>query len=188
MGSPVQQGFGLTPNSTTTPYCSAAQFQNYCDVVFEGLLVNDDGSLTGPTGLLTSPRLAAALLAASGLVEAAVTAGNRAGPLDLNALAASGTAGGNYLAWLVAMHAAAMLMARRSDPTHAFPPALEMAMTKLREIREGVDVLTFLESQGSENIEYTQISEQDMQMKGLMTRYLYRVFGTDPSTLPWAGP
>ena len=82
----------MTPVSSSTSYCLASRFFDYFDARAVADLVRDD-NLPAPTRvqLLDSTdtagaRVVQALLASSGLVEAACTHGNRYLPTDLAAL------------------------------------------------------------------------------------------------------
>lgn len=164
-----------TVNSTSSPYCTPAQYLKYADARTTGDLVGDVGQRVDPPTLLTDAVLAAALLRASGDVEAACLAGERYLPADLTALA--GTAGGEYLAGLVADLALGYLYRRRPDKGKA-PGAVEDALAKLAALKSGEAVFGIVEveqaGRGSHEVE----TASDVEDRALTATEMSRYFGT----------
>ncbi len=86
-----------TPLTTATPYLTATQLFNYCDLRTLGDWLSDTGNRLGgtdpdPTLIAASPVLAELLMAASGELETVALVGGRYTPDDLAALTGAGAA------------------------------------------------------------------------------------------------
>ena len=124
----------MDPISTTTAYCTGAQAVQFFDVRLWGDLLADDGTRVAAGSVPGHATLAAELLAASGEIEQAVMRGGRYKPVDLIALQSASTAGGAYLAKMVASLAMWNLMERRN-------PDAQMSM-RIARTYESMDQLS----------------------------------------------
>lgn len=164
-----------TVNSSSSPYCTPAAFLRYADARTAGDLVGDVGQRVDPVSLLTDAVLAAALLRASGDVEAACLAGERYRPADLTAL--SGTAGGEYLAGLVADLALGYLYRRRPDKGQA-PGCVGDALAKLAQVKQGEAVFGIVEVEQAGRASHEVEDAQDVEDRALTATAMSRYFGT----------
>lgn len=141
-----------TPQSSATAYCSAQQFFTFYDFRLVADLVRDDnGQASTRAALLDSTDtagaiVASALLAASGLLEAAVTQGNRYQVTDLAALTGASLA---HLQRVTAGLAIQLILDRR--PTASLKPDLLSAVKEanryLDNLRTGENVFGLVETQ-----------------------------------------
>lgn len=141
-----------TPQSSATAYCTATQFFTFYDYRLVADLVRDNnGQAPTRAALLDSDdqggaTVASALLAASGLLEAAVTQGNRYLAADLGALTGASQA---HLQRVVAGLAIQLILDRR--PTASLKPdllsAVKEANRMLDALRTGENVFGLAETQ-----------------------------------------
>ncbi len=145
----------MTVLSTPTPYCSAEDLfvwhdQNQCaDCLRDGNLVPRPtiADMTNPNST-AGAILARIILGAAGRIEATCLVGKRYQPLDLQALAATQTAGAMILQKLNADIAFWMVLQRRqpaaSDPKNV--PGAAEAYEFLKLLAEGENIFGFQEA------------------------------------------
>ena len=134
----------MTLASLSDGYCTGAEAVTFFDVRGWAQLINDDGTAVDDADVPTNATLLAELLAASGEIEEACMCGGRYMPEDLAALQASATAGGKYLAKMVATIAMWNMMERR-DPTADMPSRVARIYLSLERLRSGEGIFGFQE-------------------------------------------
>lgn len=140
----------MTPDSATTPYCTAAQAVQFFDPSIWGDLLSDTKTRLTSAQVQANPILTQELLAASGEVEEAVLCGGRYSPTDLAALQAAGTAGGTHLAKMVATLAFWNATERRYPKTE-MPSRVMRIFDSLDRLRTGEAIFGFIEVQEAGN-------------------------------------
>jgi hypothetical protein len=141
-----------TPVSTTTAYCTTAQFINWYDVRTTGDLVMDDGSRATPGQLVSNAVLLQFLQEASGKVEAACLIGGRYTVADLQALLVpiSGKLSNSaiFLAGIVSGIAGGELSRRRPgvDIPESLKEKIEEGKEALKALADGEIIFAFEET------------------------------------------
>jgi hypothetical protein len=166
-----------TPNSSSTTYCSPAEFLKRYDSRTVGDLVADDGARVSASALLTDDNLAAALLTASGYVETACFTGNKYAAADLGALTGAGRA---FLYQLVSDLVMGLLLERRpksGDEKIEPPAAYERAWKTLDRLRLGELVFGLVETGDAGVPAVSDLSVSDLDTLSLASRQAGRLFG-----------
>lgn len=163
-----------TPVSSATSYCSAADFFKYVDVRMIRDLIRDDGTRANQQDALSDANLTEALLSASGEVESACLVGNKYLPTDLAALTGASQA---LLRKTVAWLAAGSILERRLYADRDFPPGVEKAELRLKDLREGVRIFGLQEVMDAGNSNTTFLTESDLETQNFATFQADRFFG-----------
>lgn len=133
-----------TPVSSSTSYCSGAQFTDFNDWRSAAELLSDAGvRLATESEVQSSARLNRLLLRASGWVESACLVGSKYTPADLQAVDG---ASAEFLAGLVADLTMAFLWRRRPHLDKAVPPQFVEAEAILQRIRNGERIFALQET------------------------------------------
>jgi hypothetical protein len=156
--------------STSVPYATPAQFLAIYDYRPAGMLVRDDGTAATAANLLTDANLAQALLEASGEIELSAMVGSRYMPADLQALAATNTAGAALLAKLTCDIAAEFLRQRRLIPVREPYPQYAAALEKLQMLRDGYEILPFAQAASTGVPDTYTFNQNDVDNLNLITR------------------
>lgn len=138
-----------TPLSSTSSYCTAAQFTARVDWRTVADYLSDDGTrLPDQDAVEASPILAKLLKSASGDLEAAVLVGERYVPDDLRAIAdaATPTNGTEMLAEIVAGLALPKIFRRRPDRNPGTFELAAEAQARIEQLRKGERILPTVES------------------------------------------
>lgn len=135
-----------TPDTASSPYCTAADLLVYHDWQQVAMLVRDgDDALPDKTATAASAIVAAVLLAASGELESACLIGQRYTPADLAALTGASAARRSKLVADLAF----WRLAQRKQPMSANPdavPGAKEALAELDRLRNGERIFSFTES------------------------------------------
>lgn len=134
--------------SSTSTYCTVAQFLIRVDARTVADLISDTGSRLDTSSLTSNTTLAALLKAASGEVEAAALVGERYTPDDLRAIADAATATNatELLADVVAGLALWKVMRRRPDPNRPMPELTREALGFLEKLTGGERIFGTVEA------------------------------------------
>jgi len=171
-----------TPNSSPVAYLGPAEFLKRYDTRTVGDLCADNGVRVTPSALLSDPNLAAALLDASGLVEAACLVKSRYQPGDLAALTGASQA---FLFRLVADLAMGLLIERRPDLKREPPASYSAALAWLDKLSEGVAIFGLVEVQQAGLPEAVQETAQTVYARDLIDVQARRFFGRRVNQSPW---
>jgi hypothetical protein len=167
---------GQTPNSSSTPYLTVADFLTLKDVRVVGELVRDDGTQLTAAQLATDPNLLNILAAASGEIESALMASERYSTVDLSAPNGNSQV---FLKDVAAKLAMYELYARRGAPA---PPELvvagyEQAQDRLAKLATGERVLAFAEVEQAGLPDDNFLNAGDIQRISRFTDSCGRIFG-----------
>ncbi len=171
-----------TPNSNASSYLTVASFLTYVDwrTVAE-YCSDDEPSVARPTRVqLTTAatvynnNLQAALDAASGMLEAACTAGGRYDPTDLAALTGVSAA---FRDELLAGLALAKLYRRRPDRAAPADPRVQEAMALLEALEEGRRVFSLTETQQAGVLDHQVETPEQAEQRNLPSTILRELFG-----------
>lgn len=149
-----------TPSSSATSYASASDMLVRYDDRTVRDLCSDTGSRTSSGSIATNTRLLAALLGASGLIEAAVTAAATYKPEDLQALTGASLA---YLKDLVCALALGRLFLARPDIEGKLPESYKQAMEELSRLRAGEWAFGLLEQRQAGLMDVQTESASDVE-------------------------
>ncbi len=138
----------MTPASSTAAYCTNAQALVFFDQSVWGDLCSNSGTRLTPTQLATDTTLTTLLLEATGQIEEAVSCGGRYKVADLQALQASTTAGGIFLARMVAT-IAFWTATQRRYPQTIMPEGIQRVYDAINMLRSGIGIFSFLETQAA---------------------------------------
>lgn len=163
-----------TPLTSSATLLSAAQFLLRVDPRTVGDLCSRDGTRVTASGLLSDTVLAAALLDATGEVEAAAMKGNRYTPTDLAALTGAGQA---RLYRLIARLALVYLYEQRPDLKEKPSAVLEEVNRQLEELRSGLMVFGTLETSEAQTMEAVVETAADVQDRNGTSFIARRYFG-----------
>lgn len=181
---------GLTPNSGTVPYCSAAQFLARVDNNLVGELVTDlPPALTSgvqppqyptSTQLLTNPSVLTALADASGLIESQALIGARYAPSDLLNLTGNSA---SFLQRICADIALYYLWNRRDGQN---PPTLvsqryDQSLAHLDRLAAGEAIFAFVETEQAGLPSSEFVTQAAIAGLPRVTN-VYRMWGTRMST------
>lgn len=175
----------LTTSSST--YCSAAEFLKRYDARTIADLCSDSGTPVGGAGaaisaiitaLASDANLAEILLAASGKLEAACMAGQRYTQADLALIVGSTGATGSYLKSIVADIALPMCYRRRPDITMPTFPQVEEAERILNALSQGLRIFGLQEVMDAGHIDHEMDDVEDVRNRYLVTYHAKRLFGT----------
>lgn len=148
-----------TPLTSSTTYLGVSEFLKRADARTVGDLVSDDGTRVASSSLSGNANLAAALLDASGEVEAAAMKGARYTPADLAALTGAGQA---RLYRLVTRLTLVYLYERRPDGREKPSGLLDDVTRQLQELRDGVMIFGTTETADAQVMEATTETAQDV--------------------------
>lgn len=162
-----------TPLTSSTTYLSATQFLLRVDRRTVADLCSDTGTAVDADALAADANLAAALLDASGEVEAAAMKGARYTPSDLAALTGAAQA---RLFRLITRIALGLLYERRPDKGKP-PESYQLALDQLQELRDGVMVFGTVETADAQTMEATTETTQDVEARNGITFISRRFFG-----------
>lgn len=162
-----------TPLSSATTLCSVAEFLKRCDRRTVCDLVSDAETPVDAASLATDANLAAALLDATGDVEAAAMKGGRYSPADLAAL--TGAALGRLLR-LVSRLAMVYLYERRPDKG-PLPEVYKVVQEQLELLRQGEMIFGTQESFDASREDDTVETSQDVEARNGTTYQASRFFG-----------
>lgn len=167
----------LTPNTSSTAFCTPAQLLDFYDENLLGQLADDTGNPVSPTGLLNNAKVAAALSAAAGDIEAACSVAGRYLPSDLQALIAAGGNGALRLARLNADLAFASLRERRGYRSEADFPQIARAFLFIERLRLGERIFAFVEVEQAGVGSMQDQGATALRTKPLATTVARRYFG-----------
>lgn len=169
----------MTPNSTSSSYCTPDQFLKFYDsryicqkLLDIGATAEADAVRTG--GPLPEASVTQAILdAASGLVESACFVKEIYQPSDLQGLQGNGA---QFLARLVADLAMWDLECRR-NPSSELSDKVKLAMALLNDLREGTKIFGTLAAAQAGLPEDDFLQQQDVENANLSTWQAKRLFG-----------
>lgn len=153
----------------TVSYAQPADFLIFADAQVLGDLADDTGDRVTPSGLLTDPRLAAALQAASGRVEKTLLQSGRYTVADLLSIPS-----GSNVSWrlkeIVCGLAVQTMVGRRlyETPTGNHP-LYERSLQSLRMLSDGDETLPFAETIAAGVPTTEQLQRQDWNVLPLVT-------------------
>lgn len=157
-----------TPSGSLTSYCDPVTMLAFVDWRLVAELCSDDNTLipkgdlvidpADPTLTNPNPNLAAALLAASGELEAACLVGGRYAAADLKALTG---ASADYLRMIVAYLALGRLRQRRGIFDDAEHPQVKEARAIVEQLKEGGSIFAFVEvsEAGVPHVDFYNLSD-----------------------------
>lgn len=156
----------VTINTNATTLLPVSEFLKRADWRNVGDLVSDAGTRGTQASLTSDANLAAALLGATGEMEATCSAGNRYQPADLAALTGATLA---YLYDLLATMTLVRLVRRRPDLKRPIPEEYEAVKKTLAALREGEWVFGTQEAMSAGNVsEAVETPSQVEQRNGLV--------------------
>lgn len=166
----------MTPNSSSSSYITPEDFLILHDYRLFAQLIKDDNVMATEAETLASPKLAAALLGASGEVEVELVASQRYSVSDLQA---TNGASKQYLISIIADIAAYNLFGRRDGPG---PPELVTmkyaeAREKLEKLRNGQVVLAFTQAEQAGVVTNEYMSKPELSELNLFSRSCQRSLG-----------
>lgn len=170
------------PVTTTTPYCSRAQFIGWYDARTVGQLLTDNDFPIAPDSVASNPLLASFLLAASGKLETAAFRGGRYTPADLTKIAAGSstpgdTAASAFLSQITAGICMGMLVRRRPDVAVPAIPQIQEAELFLGALEQG-EVIFPIDTVIAAGVEDDFVEqEQDILNRNLTTTLAAPLFG-----------
>lgn len=161
----------LTPNTSATPYVTAAEFLRYVDANYVGQLTRDDGLSWTAAELVDGDveTLNEILLRASGDVESACIRANLFEPEDLRALLDEGGSGAALLRGLVSDLAVGYLSDRRAFRDQAPLPAVTRAREQLEMLTKGMRIFPFIETQAAGRPVQRFITRYEVERSKLMS-------------------
>lgn len=171
---------GLTPNSSLTAYVTPADFLARQDVRAVGMLCSDNNVPITQSALLAGdPNLTAALMDASGEIEAAALIADRYQPGDLQALLEQNGVSGAYLKKICSAIAMRFLYDRRDGnvPPQNVIDKYDNAMKFLEEIKNGTVTLAFTESEEAGVPSSAVFTAADLLQANMMTLAYRRTMG-----------
>lgn len=179
----------LTPAGTLIPYCSPPEFLTFIDWRLVGDLCSDTDSRvplatlqgTGPDYTNADPNLWAALMAASGELEAACLIGNRYTAVDLAALTG---ASAQYLKKLVSYLAYGILRHRRGIFDDDSQPQVKEARETIDRLEGGGAIFAFDETARAGKPKAEFYEQWEFDRLNLVSRMGRRVFGTRANQYP----
>lgn len=179
----------MTPSGSLTPYCNAAECLTFVDWRLVGDLCSDDDTRvpladlkgTAPTYGDADVNLYAALLAASGELEASCLVGRRYAPSDLSALTG---ASAQYLKKIVAYLALGGLRHRRGIFDDSEHPQVKEAREAVQKLEDGNDIFSFAETAQAGLPKSVFRNFDDDRRLNLMSSIARRVFGTRSNQYP----
>lgn len=165
----------MTITSGSTQYITPAQFLRYYDSRVVAELLSDNGvKVVAPAG---DPILAELLQAACGEVEASALKGGRYTSDDLAAIAASTTNGGVYLRKMCAAVAMDSLRSRRGRVGEEELKDRKWVTEALRLLRQGEQILGFVEVQIAATTQSTKDDAQARQVRQGISTFASPFFG-----------
>jgi hypothetical protein len=168
---------GLTPNSSSSPFCTPSQMMSFYDVNLMGQLCSDSGTPITVAALPSNTNFLNAIQGAAGDLELACVTGGRYLPSDLTNLANSGSNGSFILAKLNASLAFQTLRERRGYYDHSEWPDLERAQETLEKLRLGERCLPFVESEAAGDGTQQPMGWNSQRKIPLATQVARRFFG-----------
>jgi hypothetical protein len=174
----------LTPNTNASSYLPVGEFLKRSDLRLVGDLCSDTGVRVTAGALSTDPNLAAALLDASGLLEAAVTAAGRYQPSDLVTLLATSSAGQALVYRLLKSYTILMLWDRRPEAA-PYPERHAWAEQMMADLHSGERTLPFLESQQAGLLTDYKETPLDVENRNLTTFEARRFYGRQNNRFQW---
>lgn len=179
----------MTPNSSTSPYCTPADFVSIFDYrSFAQLASDTDTPLASSAALQASPILAAQLGIGAGMIEMAATVGERYDPTDLATLLSSGTNGGYALIEMNASLAAAGMFGRRFESVpDEMRARIEDALSKLEALESGANIFPFLETQAAGLVTDYRETAYDVARRTLPSWVARRCLGIRSNQIPPVG-
>ena len=166
-----------TPLTNSTSYLSAAQMLLRVDPRTVGDLCSRDGVRVSASGLLSDTVLAAALLDASGEIEAAAMKGARYAPEDLVAIAATTGASQGKMFRMIARLALVLLYEQRPDHKEKPTATFQAVQEQLRALEDGISVFGTLETADAQVMEATTETAADVENRRGTTYHARRYFG-----------
>lgn len=174
-----------TPLSSSTTLLSASEYLKRVDPRTIADLVSQDGDAVGRQEdgsidlnvLAADAVLAAALVDASGDVEAAAMKGARYTPADLAAIVATQSAARGRLWRMVARLTTGLLYEQRPEGKTRPPAYVERALEQLQELRDGVMIFGTVETADAQTMEATTETSRDVEARNGITFQSRRFFG-----------
>ncbi len=167
-----------TPQTSASPYCTAAQVTYYCDPRTLGQLLADNGAMLTPAQVLTSGILAQFMAAASGTIESIASRAEKYFPADLAAIQAGAGNGAALLAKIAVGLTLADVFRRRPDmmPETAKAVAQE-AEEWLEALGSGERCFGTVESQAAGIPSHQRETRQDVANRNGAAYQARRMFG-----------
>lgn len=132
--------------SSVSSLCSVAEFLKRVDRQAVATLASDVKGTPVPDNMLaTNPNIIAALMDASGVLEAAVATGAKYSAADLQLMAATVCVAQGMMFRIVTDLAWQFLFERRPNMNAAMPPSMNRSLTWLDELAEGKKIFLFAE-------------------------------------------
>lgn len=182
----------MTPNSSTTSFCSPTQFVAIFDWrTIAELLSDTDVALTNQAAVIANPILAELLMEGTGQIEMASSIGNRYPvytdrPSDLAVLAATSTSSGARLRRLNAAITLEYCWRRRPDKAMPPMPEFEEAALLLKALADGEAVFGFVEAMNAGIVHDCIETPQDVAHRNLPSYQAQSLFGRRGNRiLPW---
>lgn len=168
----------MTPNSSSSAYCTGSQFVVIFDWRTAAELLSDtDTALTNAATVAANTTLAELLKQAAGQIEMATSIGNRYQPEDLAALAAGSTVMASRLQRLNAAITMEYLWRRRPDKEMPNLPEFEEAAEMLKALASGHLVFGFTETMDAGIVrDYVEVPT-DVELRRLPSYQAQNLFG-----------
>lgn len=161
--------------TSATTYCPVSEFLKRVDARVVGDLVSDSGERVASGSLASDANLAAILLDASGMVEAACLVSGRYTPTDLASLTGASL---RFLYRLVSDLTLGMLVQRRPDRKYPIPPQYELAMKWLDRLESGERIFGFQEQMDAGVVDHTVETADIVNDRQMTTTHAQRFFST----------
>lgn len=161
--------------TSSTSYCSVAEFLKRVDVRTVGDLASDDTTRVEASALTTNEKVLTALEDASGEVESAALLGERYTPDDLNALTGMAQA---KLQRLVADIAMALMIERRPSLKVPPPPGIERTQEWLNMMAQGERIFGFQEVAEAGHLDHEVLTKDEVEDRAGLVYQARAYFGT----------
>lgn len=151
-----------TLSSSTTLFCTVAEFLKRVDKTAVAKLASDTGTPVPEGNLGTDANVLAALRDASGEVESAAMQGGRYLAADFTTILATDCNARGKLYRVVSDIAWALLWERRPNKEMKPPPSLERSMLWLDMLSKGTKIFPFTETENAGVMERVEASVDDV--------------------------
>jgi len=164
----------VTPLTNSTSLLPVAAYLARCDKRTVARLCSDTGTAIADGALASDPNLAAALLDATGAVEAACLVSGRYSPTDLAALTGAAQA---HLYRLLSRLTTLFLWERRPDLEMPMPPLIKEALDELELIRKGERLFGTVEAVDAGVVQSPKMTEAKVRDRAEVSYQSRRLFG-----------
>lgn len=167
------EALAKTPLTASSAYCTVAEMLKRIDRRTVRDLVSDTGEAVEESSLTTNAELLAAMLDASGEVEAAAMKGARYTPADLQAL--TGAAKARLCRMLVRL-TICFLYERRPDKG-PIPEVYKAALEQLEQLRTGEMIFGTVETSNAQTMDHEVETARQVETRDGTTFQTRRFFG-----------